>query len=78
VYSTLCSTGGLAEYSQNPDGYYQHNWMVGIGLSILGIIFIGLGYFITVFSSRKKKPLDSSSIEIKRFKDVNKQPEKVT
>ena len=40
----------MQEYLQNPGGYFQHNWLVGIGLSILGIIFIGLGYFNTVFS----------------------------
>ena len=63
---------------QNPDGYYQHNWLVGIGLSILGIIFIGLGYFKTVFSRRKKEQLEVGSIQIQRSKDVNIQPEKVT
>jgi len=46
------------EYFQNPNGYYQHNWMVGIALSILGIIFIGLGLFITVRLGKKKKQLD--------------------
>jgi uncharacterized membrane protein len=65
------------EYSQNPDGYYKHNWVIGIGLSILGIIFIGLGYFITVFSNRKKKQLYSDGTQTKRFKEVHRQPEKV-
>ncbi len=65
------------EYSQNPDGYYQHNWVVGIGLSILGIIFIGLGYFITVFRNRKKKQHSSDGTQTNRFKEVNRQPEKV-
>ena len=46
------------EYFQNPNGYYQHNWMVGIALSILGIIFIGLGLFITVRLGKKKRQLD--------------------
>src|SRR5260370_18931516 len=29
------------EYFQNPNGYYQHNWMAAIALSILGLIYIG-------------------------------------
>ena len=66
------------EYSQDPDGYYQHSWMKGIGLSILGIIFIGLGYFISKFKSRKKKQLDDNSNQLISSKDFNKQPEKVT
>src|SRR5206468_100489 len=36
------------EYLQNPNGDYQHKWMAGIALSILGIIVIGLGYYLTV------------------------------
>ena len=46
------------EYFQNPNGYYQHNWMAGIAFSILGLIFIGLGYFMTVVRGKKKKQLD--------------------
>src|SRR6266571_1297235 len=46
------------EYYQNPNGYYQHNWMVGIALSILGIIFIGLGLFITIRQGKKVEQLD--------------------
>jgi hypothetical protein len=46
------------EYFQNPDGYYQHNWMAGIALSLVGLIFIGLGFFMTVRRGRKKKQLD--------------------
>jgi hypothetical protein len=46
------------EYFQNPDGYYQHNWMAGTALSILGLIFIGLGYFMTVTRGKKKKQLE--------------------
>src|SRR6266496_580547 len=46
------------EYFQNPNGYYQHNWMAGIALSILGLIFMGLWYFMTVIRGKKKKQLD--------------------
>src|SRR2546430_1187666 len=46
------------EYYQNPNGYYQHNWMAGIALSILGIIFIGLWYFMTVIQGKKVEQLD--------------------
>ncbi len=37
-----------SEYTQNPNGYYQHDWMAGIALSLLGLILIGLGYFLPV------------------------------
>ena len=46
------------QYFQNPDGYYQHHWMAGIPLSLLGLIFTGLGLFMTVRRGRKKKQLD--------------------
>ena len=46
------------EYFQNPNGYYQHNWMAGIELSILGLILFGLGYFMTVVRGKNKKQLD--------------------
>jgi hypothetical protein len=46
------------EYFQNPNGYYQHNWMTGIVVSLLGLLFIGLGYFIKVTRGKKKKKLD--------------------
>jgi len=46
------------EYFQNPNGYYQHNWKVGIGVSMLGVIVIGSGLFITFRQGRKKKQLD--------------------
>jgi uncharacterized membrane protein len=46
------------EYFQNPNGYYQHNWMAGMALSFLGLIFIGLGIFMTVRRGKKKKRLD--------------------
>ena len=45
-------------YFQNPNGYYQHNWKVGIALSILGIIIIGSGLFIKFRQGKKKKQLD--------------------
>ena len=50
------------EYFQNPNGYYQHNWTAGIALSILGLIFIGLGYFMTVVRGKKKKQLDFANM----------------
>lgn len=46
------------QYFQNPDGYYQHHWMAGIPLSLLGLIFTGLWLFMTVRRGRKKKQLD--------------------
>ena len=46
------------EYYQNPNGYYQHNWTAGIALSILGIIFFGLGLFITIIRGKKEEQLD--------------------
>ena len=46
------------EYFQNPTGYYQHNWMAALVLSILGLIFIGSGLFMTIRRGQKKKQLD--------------------
>ena len=65
------------EYFQNPNGYYQHNWIAGIGLSILGIIFIGLGFFTMVRRGKKKKQLDIANIPATTFEAEDKQPEKV-
>jgi len=49
------------QYLQNPNGYYQHNWIVGIAFSILGLILIGIGYFMTVVRGKKKKQPDSDN-----------------
>jgi len=65
------------EYFQNPNGYYQHNLMAGIALSILGLIFIGLEYFMTVVRSKKKKQLDFDNAHATTLEAVNQQPEKV-
>jgi len=65
------------EYFQNPNGYYQHNWMTGLALSILGLTFIGLGYFMTVVRRRKKNQLDSDNNPATILEAVNQQPEKV-
>jgi hypothetical protein len=45
------------EYYQNPNGYYQHNWMAGMALAFLGLIFIGVGVFVAVRRSKKKRQL---------------------
>lgn len=50
------------QYFQNPDGYYQHHWMAGLLLSLLGLIFTGLGLFITVRRGKKKKQLDFANL----------------
>ena len=49
------------QYLQNPNGYYQHNWIVGIAFSILGLILIGIGYFMTLVRGKKKKQPDSDN-----------------
>lgn len=46
------------EYFRNPNGFYQHYWMVGMLISLPGLIFTGLGVFMLVIQSRKKKQLD--------------------
>ena len=65
------------EYFQNPNGYYQHNWIAAIALSILGLIFFGLGYFMTVVQSKKKKQLDFDNANATTLEAMNQQPEKV-
>jgi hypothetical protein len=62
-----------SEYFQNPNGYYQHNWMAGIALSFLGLIFIGLGLFMTVRRGRKKKQLDFANTPAATQEAVEKQ-----
>ena len=65
------------QYLQNPNGYYRHNWIVGIAFSILGLILIGIGYFMTVVRSKKKKQPDSDNDPGTILEAVNQQPEKV-
>jgi len=65
------------QYFQNPNGYSQHNWMAGIALSILGFIFIGLGYFVTVVRSKKNKQIDFDNAQATTLEAMNQQPEKV-
>ena len=63
------------EYFQNPNGYFQHNWMAGIGLSILGFISIGLWYCRTVVRGKKKKQLDLANVPAALQEAVDKQSE---
>ena len=65
------------QYLQNPNGYYRHNWIVGIVFSILGLILIGIGYFMTVVRGKKKKQPDSYNDPATILEAVNQQPEKV-
>jgi hypothetical protein len=65
------------QYFQNPNGYYQHNWIVGIAFSIPGLILIGIGYFMTVVRGKKKKQLDSDNNPVTILEAVNQQPENV-
>ena len=66
-----------SEYYQNPNGYYQHNWMTGIALSLVGLIFIGLGLFMTVRRGKKKKQLDSVNAHTTILTAADKQPEQL-
>ncbi|HEX9132367.1 MAG TPA: hypothetical protein VF844_08740 [Ktedonobacteraceae bacterium] len=63
------------QYFQNPDGYYQHHWMAGILLSLLGLIFTGLGLFMTVRRGKKKKQLDFAITTAATEEAVEKQAE---
>jgi hypothetical protein len=46
------------DYFQNPGGYYQHYWTTGMELLFLGLIFTGLGVFMSVRRGKKKRQLD--------------------
>ena len=65
------------QYLQNPNGYDRHNWIVGIAFSILGLILIGIGYFMTVVRGKKKKQPDSYNDPATILEAVTQQPEKV-
>jgi hypothetical protein len=65
------------EYYQNPKGYYQHSWITGIALSLLGLIFIGLGLFTTVRRGKKKKQLDFVNTHASILAAADKQPEQL-
>jgi hypothetical protein len=64
------------EYFQNPNGYYQHNWMAGIALSLLGLIFCGFGVFMPMIRGKKKKRLDIAYSPAATHKSAGKQYEK--
>ncbi len=66
-----------SEYFQNPNGYYQHYWMTGIALSLLGLIFIGLGLFMTVIRGKKKKDLNSVNAHVTILASAEKKPEQL-
>jgi uncharacterized membrane protein len=68
-----------SEYYQNPKGFYQHSWTVGIALSLLGLIFIGSGLFMTVRRGKKKKQLDFANAHatILAAADQHQEPETV-
>jgi uncharacterized membrane protein len=53
-----------SEYYQNPNGYYQHYWTAGIVLSLIGLIFIGLGLYMTVRRGKKKEQLDTGNTPV--------------
>jgi hypothetical protein len=63
------------EYFQNPNGYYQHHWMAGIALSLLGIIFSGFGLFMPIIRGKKKKQLEFAYNPAATHQSANKQNE---
>ncbi len=65
------------QYFRTSNGYYQHNWIVGIAFSILGLILIVIGFFMTMVRGKKKKQLDSDSNPATTLEAVNQQPEKI-
>lgn len=64
------------EYVQNPNGYSKHAWVIGIGLSLLGIIFVGLGSFLLVFRNRKNKRIELKNASESSDQALNKHFEK--
>ena len=64
------------EYFQNPNGYYQHNWLAGIALSLVGLIFSGFGVFMPIIRGKKKKQLDIAYSPAATYKSADKQYKK--
>jgi hypothetical protein len=49
IYST-------AEYTQNPNGFYENDWLGGIGLIALGLLSFALGLFAPrIFRNRRQQ-----------------------
>jgi hypothetical protein len=46
------------QFYENPNGYYQHNWLAGMALAFLGLIFVGLGLFMNFRRGKKQRQHD--------------------
>lgn len=43
-----------SEYSKNPHGYTQNNWLLGGGLLALGLLLLATGFILQLLHGRKK------------------------
>ncbi len=60
VQITRTSTGAAqqfvtSEYTQNPNGFYQNNWPIGIAMLLGGLLLAGLSFFLPGLLAGRKK-----------------------
>lgn len=53
-----------SEYSKNPQGYSQSNWLLGGGLLALGSILIAVGFILHLLRGRKKVQAEISVAQV--------------
>jgi hypothetical protein len=53
-----------SEYSKNPHGYTQNNWLLGGGLLALGLLLIATGFILQLLLGRKKMPVGVASVNV--------------
>lgn len=61
VELTVFSSNGqqvfkTSNYSQNPDGFYQNNWLVGGAIAFVGLIILALAFILPSVLKKKQQP----------------------
>jgi hypothetical protein len=54
INSSGAQTYTSSEYSKNPSGFYQNNWLLGAGPLAVGLLLIIVGFILQFLRSRKK------------------------
>ena len=54
INSSGAQTYASSEYSKNPSGFYQNNWLLGVGPLAVGLLLIVVGFILQLLRDRKK------------------------